>query len=164
MSIHVYLRDMNSNKKLIMMTAGGAVVFWATTVVTSLLPIAADYRAAYSNWSPQTVWVASLPMGIIIGAGVSYFLLRYFEKIPSRNPILKSEILSVIALVFALILIDIPQSFFGSRIVVNATYFFLIGAMFNVARFLFLGLVVGYLYSRLHGSAKIDINQKEISS
>ena len=76
------------SKKLFKLTIGGGLVFWATTIATSLLPIAAEYRAAYSNWSIQTVWVASLPMGMIIGYCVSYFLLRYFDKIPSKDPIL----------------------------------------------------------------------------
>ena len=139
-------------KKLFILTIGGGVVFWATTFVTSLLPIAAEYRAAYSNWSIQTVWVASLPAGMIIGCCVSYFLLRFFDKIPTKNPIIKSVILSFIALVIAIILIDVPQSFLplGSS---DALYYFLIGVMFNAARFLSLGLVIGYLYKRLYGSA-----------
>ena len=83
------------SKKLFKLTIAGGLVFWATTIATSLLPIAAEYRAAYSNWSIQTVWVTSLLMGMVIGYGVSYFLLRYFDKIPSKNPILKSVILEL---------------------------------------------------------------------
>jgi len=135
------------SKKLFKLTIGGGMVFWATTISTSLLPIAAEYRAAYSNWSIQTVWVTSLLMGMVIGYGVSYFLLRYFDKIPSKNPILKSMILSFIALIIAVILIDVPQSFFGMRNSFDALYYFLIGVMFNVARFLLLGIVIGYLYN-----------------
>ena len=98
-------------KKLFKLTIGGGVVFWVITIVTSLLPIAAEYRAAFSNWSIQTVWVGSLLAGMIIGCCVSYFLLRFFDKIPTKNPILKSVILSFIALVIAIILIDVPGSF-----------------------------------------------------
>ena len=138
-------------KKLYKLTIGGGVVFWVTTIATSLLPIAAEYRAAFSNWSIQTVWVDSLLVGMIIGCCVSYFLLRFFEKIPTKNPILKSVILSFIALVIAIILIDVPRSFLlhGPS---DALYYFLIGVMFNAARFLFLGLVIGYLYKRLFGA------------
>ena len=152
---------MNTNRKtarmagfltLSKLTIGGGVVFWATTIATSLLPIAAEYRAAYSNWSIQTVWVASLFVGVIIGCCVSYFLLRFFDKIPTKNPILKSVILSFIALVIAIILIDVPQSFLLPKLS-DALYYFLIGVMFNGARFLFLGIVIGYLYKRLYGSA-----------
>jgi len=151
------------SKKLFKLTIGGGLVFWATTIATSLLPIAAEYRAAYSNWSIQTVWVASLPMGMIIGYCVSYFLLRYFEKIPSKNPILKSGIISFIALIIAVILIDVPQSFFGMSNSFDALYYFLIGVMFNVARFLLLGIVIGYLYNeRAHSKGeRNEFNQKD---
>ena len=143
-------------KKLYKLTLGGGVVFWATTIATSLLPIAAEYRAHFTNWRPQTVWVASLLMGMIIGCCVSYALLRFLEKNPTRNPIQKSTLLSFIALVIAIILIDVPQSFLlpGSS---DALYFFLIGVMFNAARFLLLGIVIGYLYRRLYGSASAQV-------
>ena len=143
------------SKKLFKLTVGGGLVFWATTIATSLLPIAAEYRAAYSNWSMQTVWVTSLLMGMIIGYCVSYFLLRYFDKIPSKNPILKSVMISSIALIIAVIVIDVPQSFFGTSNSFDASYYFLIGVMFNVARFLLLGIVIGYLYNeRTHSLVK----------
>ena len=143
------------SKKLFKLTVGGGLVFWATTIATSLLPIAAEYRAAYSNWSMQTVWVTSLLMGMIIGYCVSYFLLRYFDKIPSKNPILKSVMISSIALIIAVIVIDVPQSFFGMRDSFDALYYFLIGVLFNIARFLLLGIVIGYLYNdRTHSLFK----------
>jgi hypothetical protein len=131
---------------------GGGVVFWATTVATSLLPIAAEYRAAYSNWSLQTVWVDSLLAGLIIGGGVSYAFLRLFEKIPTRNPLLKSVLLGCAALALATLLIDVPRSFLlpGPQ---EALRYFLIGLLLNAPRFLLLGLGVGYLYKRLYGSA-----------
>ena len=145
------------SKKLFKLTIAGGLVFWATSIATSLLPIAAEYRAAYSNWSIQTVWVYSLPLGMIIGYCVSYFLLRYFDKIPSKNPILKSMIISFIALIIAVILIDVPQSFFGMRNSSDALYYFIVGVMFNAARFLLLGIVIGYLYNeRTHSLFKGD--------
>jgi hypothetical protein len=143
-------RDSTFFTMLFKLTIGGGVVFWASTFVTSLLPIAADYRAAFSNWSIQTVWVASLFIGLIIGCCVSYFLLRFMDKNPTRNPILKSVQLSSVALVIAIILIDVPQSFHGQS---NVLYYFLIGVMFNVVRFLLLGLAIGYLFKRLNRSA-----------
>jgi len=86
-------------------------------------------------------------MGMIIGFCVSYILLRYFDRIPSKNPILKSVIISFIALIIAVVLIDVPQSFFGMSNAIDALYYFLIGVTFNVARFLLLGIVIGYLYN-----------------
>jgi hypothetical protein len=137
--------------KMLILIVGGGVVFWGTTIATSLLPIAAEYRAAFSNWSIRTVWIASLPMGMIIGGCICYALLRWFEKIPARDPILKSVILSFAALVIATILIDVPRSFLvpGQS---DALYYFLIGVLFNAARFLCLGLMIGYLYKKLYGS------------
>ena len=143
-------------KKLYKLTIGGGVIFWVTTIATSLLPIAAQYRAHFTNWRPQTVWIASLLMGMIIGCCVSYALLRFMKKYPTGNPIQKSTLLSFIALVIAVILIDVPQSFLlpGSS---DTLYFFLIGVMFNAVRFLVLGIVIGYLYKRLYGSASAQV-------
>ena len=131
-------------RKIVVLAVVGGLAFWATSIATSLLPIAADYRAA--RWSAQTVWVGSLPAGMIIGFFVSFFLLRFFDKIPTKNPILKSVILSFIALVIATILLEAPASFRTS----DALYYFLFGTMLNVPRFLVLGIVIGYLYKRLY--------------
>ena len=132
------------------LTIGGGVVFWATTIAISFLPIAAEYRTAFSKTSIQTVWVASLPAGLIMGFCVGYSLLRFFNKIPTKNPILKSVIISLITLVIATILTLVPHSFIGQS---NVLYYILIGIMLDLPRFLFLGIVIGYLYKRLYESA-----------
>ena len=90
--------------------------------------------------------------GLIIGFFVSYFLLRFFDKIPTKNPILKSVILSFIALVIVTILIEVPASFLTTTS--DALRYFLIGAMFNVPRILVLGIVIGYLYDRINGGVR----------
>ena len=127
---------------------GGGVAFWAITIAFSLLPIAAEFRAALSISYFQVVLVESLLGGMIIACCVSYFLLRFFDKIPTKNPILKSEILSFVALGIVSILLGVAASRTS-----DALHVFLIGAMLNVPRFLILGLVIGYLYKRLYGSA-----------
>src|SRR4030042_6350793 len=96
-------------RKIAVLAVVGGLAFWAVSIATSLVPITADYRAA--RWSAQTVWVGSLPAGMIIGCLVSFSLLRFFDKVPAKNPILKSVILSFIALVIATILIEAPASF-----------------------------------------------------
>ena len=128
------------------LTIGGGVVFWVTTIAISLLPIAAEYRAAESISNIQTVWVGGLLVGMIIGCCLSFFLLRFFDKIPTKNPILKSVVLSFIAFVISMILLEAPASFRTS----DALYYLLIGVIFNVPRFLFVGIVMGYLYKRLY--------------
>ena len=143
------------SKKLFILTIGGGVVFWLTTIAISLLPIAAEYRSVFSKASIQTVWVASLPAGLIIGFCVSYSLLRFFDKIPTKNPILKSVIISLIALVIMTILNLVPQSFLGQR---DVLHYFLIGIMLDTPRFLFLGIVIGYLYRRLYKGSDPSAN------
>jgi len=81
----------------------------------------------------------------------AHFLLRFFDKIPTKNPILKSVILSFIVLIIVTILIEGPASFLTNTS--DALRYFLIGAMFNVLRILALGMVIGYLYKRLYGQA-----------
>ena len=139
------------SRKLFILTIGGGVVFWVTTIAISLLPIAVEYRSAFSKANIQTVWVASLPAGLIIGCCVSYLLLRFFDKIPTKNPILKPVIISLIALVIITILNLVPHSYLGQRDVMQ--YFF-IGIMLDAPRFLFLGIVIGYLYDKLNGSMR----------
>ena len=132
-------------KKLYKLTIAGGVAFWAITIATSLLPIAAEFRAAFSiSYIPM--FVESLLGGLIIGCFVSYFLLRYFDKIPTRNPILKSLILSIVALTIAIVMVQGASSLLGPS---DALHYFLIGAALNVPRFLSLGVIIGYLYNRI---------------
>jgi Na+/glutamate symporter len=93
---------------------------------------------------------------MIIGFFVSFFLLHFFEKIPTKNPILKSVILSLIALIIGTILLEAPASFRTS----DALYYFLFGTILNVPRFLFVGIVVGYLYKKLYGSESLRQSDK----
>jgi hypothetical protein len=133
-------------KKILVLAVAGGLAFWAISIATSLVPITVDYRAA--RWSAETVWVGSFPAGLLIGFLTSFFLFRFYDKIPTKNPILKSVILSIIALAIGTILLEAPASFRTS----DALYYFLFGTLLNVPRFLFLGIVVGYLYKRLYRS------------
>jgi hypothetical protein len=135
-------------KKLFKLTVVGGVAFWATTIAFSLLPIAGEFRAEVSISYIQVVLVQSLIFGLFIEFCISYFLLRFFDKIPTKNPILKSEILSFVAIVIASILLGVAASMTSDALSV-----FLIGAMLNVPRFLIPGIVVGYLYKRLNSRA-----------
>ena len=152
------------SKKLYTLTIGGGVAFWAANFAISRTPIAAEYRAALSI-SYYPMLLESLLGGLIIGFCVSYFLLHFFDKIPTKNPILKSVILSFIVLVIVTFLIGGPSSFLTTSDVLR---YFLIGTIFNVLRFLALGIGIGYLYRLLckgfdpsviaSGAAKVDMN------
>jgi hypothetical protein len=133
-------------KKLYKLTVAGGVAFWIADFAISLSPIASEYMAAFSiSYLPMAL-VEALVGGLIIGCCVSYSLLRFFDKIPTKNPILKALILSFVALV----IIEVLSTFANPS---NASVYLLIDTGMNVPRFLALGIVVGYLYKRLYGSA-----------
>jgi hypothetical protein len=132
-------------KRLFKLTIVGGLAFWATTIAFSLLPIAGEFRAEVTISYVQVVLVQSLIFGLVIELIVSYVLLRFFDKIPTKNPILKSEIVSLVALMIALIVLGVAASRTG-----DALQVFIIGAMLNVPRFLIPGIVIGYLYNKLY--------------
>ena len=132
--------------KLIRLTLAGGIVFWVSTLVTSLLPIAAEYRAALSNWSIQSVWLGSLIAGLLLACCVSCLLLQYSRKNPTKRPVQKSLVISSGFLVLATIVIDVPRCFQGYS---DALVYFFIGFLFNLARFLLLGIAIGLRHKQL---------------
>jgi hypothetical protein len=110
----------------------------------------AEFRAAFSIPYISGAIVDPLFGGLIISCYVSYFLLRFFDKIPTKNPILKSVILSFVALGINFILLGVAASRTS-----DALHVFLIGAMLNIPRYLFLGVIIGHLYDKLNGSVRI---------
>jgi NhaP-type Na+/H+ and K+/H+ antiporter len=118
----------------------GGVAFWVANFAISLTPVAAEYRAALSiSYLPMLL--EALLGGLIIGFCISYFLHRFYDRIPSEKPMLKSVILSFAAL-------SIIEAFSIFVNPGNASVYLLIGAGMNVPRFLALGLAIGYLYKR----------------
>ena len=74
-------------RKIVVLGVVGGLAFWVTNFAISLTPIAAEYRAGLSiSYFPMLL--EALVGGLIIGFGVSFFLLRFFDKIPTKNPIL----------------------------------------------------------------------------
>jgi riboflavin transporter FmnP len=142
-------KKMTQSKEMTILAVAGGLGFWVTTIAISLLPIAAEYRAALSiSYFPMLL--AALIGGLMIGFCVSYFLLRFFDKIPTQDPISKSVILTFIVLVIVTILIGGPSSYLTTSDVLR---YFLIGTTFNLIRFLALGIGIGWLYKRLNGGA-----------
>ena len=130
---------------MLVLTLVGGLAFWLANFAISRTAIAADYRAAMSI-SYYPMLLEALIAGLIIGFGVSYALFRFFDKIPAKDPILKSVILSLVALLIVTILIAGPASFSETN---NFLRYFLISTGFNLVRILALGLVVGYLYEKI---------------
>jgi len=137
------------SKKLYKLTIAGGLAFWLANFAISRTPIAAEYRAALSI-SYFLMLLESLLGGLMIGFCVSYFLLRFFDKIPSQDPLTKSVILSFIVLIIVTISIGGPSSFLATSDVLR---YFLIGTIFNLIRILALGIGIGYLYDKLSGGA-----------
>jgi len=139
-------KKMTQSKEMTILAGAGGLGFWAANFAISLTPIAAEYRATLSiSYFPMLL--AALIGGLMIGFCVSYFLLRFFDKIPTQDPISKSVILTFIVLIIVTILIGSPSSYLATGDVLR---YFIIGTIFNVIRILALGLVIGYLYRRLH--------------
>jgi hypothetical protein len=74
------------SKRLLKLAGVGGAVFWMTDFVISVSPIAAEYRAAFSISYLPIALVEALVGGLMISCCVSYFLLRFFDKIPTKNP------------------------------------------------------------------------------
>jgi hypothetical protein len=128
-------------KKVPKLTIGGGLAFWLTNFAISQTPIAAEYRNALSiSYFPMLL--ESLLGGLMIGFCVSYFLLRFYDKIPTKDPILKSVILSSSVLTIVTILIGGPSNFLSTG---NVLRYFIIGTIFNILRVLALGIGIGYL-------------------
>jgi hypothetical protein len=131
-------------KKVFVLTLVGGLAFWLANFAISRTPIAAEYRAAMTI-SYYPMLLESLIGGLIIGLSVSYPLLRFFDRIPAKEPIMKSVILSSIVLVIVTILIGGPSSFYATN---NILRYFITGTTFNVIRISALGLAIGYVSKR----------------
>jgi hypothetical protein len=110
-------------------------------------PIAAEYRAAFSISYLPNALLEALAGGLIIGCCVSFFLLRFFDKIPTKYPILKALLLSFVAM----LMIEVLSTLAHPN---NASVYLLIDTEMNGPRFLALGMVVGHLYKKLTGSVR----------
>jgi hypothetical protein len=134
------------SKKLLKLAVAGGAAFWVTDFVISVSPIAAEYKAAFSISSLPLALVQALVGGLVIGCCVSYSLLRFFDKLPTQNPIFKALILSFVAM----LMIEVLSTLGNPS---NAFVYLLIDTEMNVLRFLALGIVVGHLYEKLNGGA-----------
>jgi hypothetical protein len=139
---------MNNSKgfwnKIFVLTLVGGVAFWLANFAISRTAIAAEYRAAMAI-SYYPMLLESLIGGLIIGLGVGYPLLRFFDRIPVKDPILKSVMLSLFVLVILTILVGGPSSFYATN---NVLRYFIIGTIFNLIRILALGIAIGFVCKR----------------
>jgi hypothetical protein len=128
-------------KKAFVLTLVGGLAFWLANFAISRTAIASEYRGAMSI-SYYPMLLESLIGGLIIGLCVSYPLLRFFDRIPVKEPILKSFFLSSIVLFIVTILLGGPSSFYATS---NVLRYFIIGTVFNVIRITALGIAIGFV-------------------
>lgn len=140
-------------KKTFVLAVVGSLAFWLANFAISRTAIAAEYRAAMSI-SYYPMLLEAMFGGLIIGFWVSYLLLRFFDRIPAKDPILKSVILSSIVLVIITILLGNPSSFSSTG---NVLRYFIIGTVFNVIRITALGITIGYACKMLHREVKSTV-------
>lgn len=128
------------------LAVAGATGFWLANLAISLTPIAADYRSGLGiSYVPMLV--EALVGGLIVGFGVGYCLLRFYDRIPTQGPMGKSLMLSGLSLILLTLLVEVPSKY-GTNIA-DASRYFLIALAFNVIRILALGVTIGYVHGRL---------------
>jgi hypothetical protein len=137
-------------KKVLVLTLVGGLAFWLANFAISRTAIAADYRDAMSI-SYYPMLLESLIGGLIIGLWVGYPLLRFFDRIPGQDPILKSVLLSSLVLVIVTIVLGGPSSFLATNDVLR---YFIISTVFNVIRITALGIAIGYVCKIQHREVK----------
>lgn len=140
-------------KKVFVLTLVGGLAFWLANFAISRTAIAADYRSAMSI-SYYPMLFESLVGGLIIGLWVSFLLLRFYKRIPTKDPVLKSVLLSSLVLVFVTIVLGGPSSFFATS---NVVRYFIIGTVINLIRITALGLAIGYMCKRQRKQVKSTI-------
>jgi len=132
------------SKKLLSLAAAGGAAFWIMDFVISVSPIAAEYKAAFSISSLPVALVEALAGGVVIALCATFFLLRFFDRIPGKNPIFKALILSL----FIMLMIEIFSALGNPA---HASVYLLLDTGMNLPRFLALGLVIGILFDKQKG-------------
>jgi hypothetical protein len=132
------------SKKLLMLVAAGGAAFWIIDFAISVSPMAAEYKAAFSISSLPVALAEALVGGMMIALCVSFFLLRFFDRIPGKKPIFKALILSF----FVMVMIEVFSALGNPAL---ASVYLLLDTGMNAPRFLALGLVISYLFEKQKG-------------
>ena len=129
------------SRRLLTLAAAGGAAFWIIDFIMAVSPIAAAYKAAFTFSSLLVALVEALIGGLVIAFSVSFFLLRFFNRLPGKNPIIKALILSFGAMVIIEVLSALGDP-------THASVYLLLDTGMNAPRFLALGLMIGYLFDK----------------
>ena len=127
------------SNRLLILTIAGSASFWITDFIMSVSPFAAEYKAAFSISSLPVALVEAFAGSMVIALCVSFFLLRFFDRIPGKQPIFKALFLTF----FMMLMIE---SFLTLGNPADAYVYLVLDTAMNIPRFLALGLVIGYLF------------------
>lgn len=133
----------------------GGVTFWAANFAISRTDIAAEYRAALSI-SYNLMLLEALIGGLLIGLLISFILLRFYDKIPAKNPVVKAILMSMLVLLVITLTIGNPSTFNQSPDVLR---YFIIGTVFNLIRMLALGIAIGYGCKRQNSRINQEVSR-----
>jgi hypothetical protein len=131
---------------VVVLTLVGGAAFWVANFLISLTPIAAEYRAGLSiSYLPMLL--EALVGGLTLACGVSLVVVRFSDRVPGRDPLTKSFLMSVLVFVLVTVAIEIPAKLFGG--IPDAVRYFVTGTVFNAIRILALGVAIGAVARRL---------------
>ncbi|HSW36111.1 MAG TPA: hypothetical protein VLH18_05875 [Candidatus Limnocylindrales bacterium] len=131
----------NFSKKLLKLAVAGGAAFWVTDFLMAVSPIAAAYKAAFSFSSLPVALVEALVGGLAIAFSVSFFLLRFFSRLPGKNPIFKALILSFSAMFIIEVLSALGDP-------AHAFVYLVLDTGMNIPRFLTLGWTIGFVFDK----------------
>jgi hypothetical protein len=134
------------SKKLLMLAAAGGAAFWIIDFIIAVSPIAADYKAAFSISSLPVALAEALFGGLIIACCISYFLHRFFDRIPGNRPIFKALILSFSAMAIIEVVSAIGN-------LAHAFVYLVLDTGMNIPRFLALGWTIGFVFDKQNRKA-----------
>ena len=119
-------------------------------LLSLLLPKLISPPQILSLTAPSSVFVSVAEfvlVGVFVGFCVSYYMIRYFDRLPFRNPLTKAVFLSLIAL----LIISIIETFLHAE---NLSYF-IISILYNAPRFLVLGVSMGMYFRTFKPSVNL---------
>ena len=129
------------SKKLLTLVAAGGAAFWVIDFVISVSPIAPEYKAAFSISSLPVALAEALVGGMMISLCVSFFLLRFFDRIPGKNSIHKALILSFSAMAIIEVLSALGDP-------AHAFTYLVLDTGMNIPRILALGWTIGFVFDK----------------
>ncbi len=134
--------------KLLKLAVAGGAAFWVTDFLMAVSPIAAAYKAAFSFSSLAVALIEALAGGLVIAISVSFFLLRFFGRIPGKKSIHKALILSFSAMAIIEVLSALANP-------AHASIYLLLDTGMNMPRFISLGWTIGFVFDKQNRKVQI---------